>query len=222
MRIYRLRLNSFEKNVKASWEELQMDTDFCDVILACEDKKFKTHTTVISSCSPVLRNILKINQKSNILIYLMRVNHRDLQNLITFMYEGVVDVEEQDQDLPSFLEVAEDLQIRGLSEANPDRLNLENTTDVNHYDQYPGSNTYNRINDKTSSDPVSSFTKFLEVTKQLDKKFFISGGLQKHKQSIHMVVQYSCEKCEYKGKQKSDLKRHVESFHDGVRYSCEI
>ena len=82
--------------------------------------------------------------------------------------------------------------------------------------------SYNRINDKTSSDPVSSFTKFLEVTKQLDKKFFISGGLQKHKQSIHMVVQYSCEKCEYKGKQKSDLKRHVESFHDGVRYSCEI
>ena len=69
----------------------------------------------------------------------MRVNHRDLQNLLTFMYEGVVDVEEQDQ--PSFLEVAEDLQIRGLSEANPDRSYLENTSDVNHYDQYPGSDT---------------------------------------------------------------------------------
>ena len=48
-----LRLNGFEKNVKTSWQELQKEDDFCDVVLACEDKQIKTHQLIISSCSPV-------------------------------------------------------------------------------------------------------------------------------------------------------------------------
>ena len=42
------------------------------------------------------------------------------------MYQGVVDVSEQ--DLPMFLEIAEDLNIRGLSEANLDSFNSEENT----------------------------------------------------------------------------------------------
>ena len=54
---YSLRLNSFEKNVTTCWQELQMENDFCDMTLACDDRQFKTHKTVISSFSPVLKNI---------------------------------------------------------------------------------------------------------------------------------------------------------------------
>ena len=67
-----------------------------------------------------------MNQNPNVLIYLRQVNHKDLQNLLTFMYQGVVDVSEQ--DLPRFLEIAEDLNIRGLSEANLDSFNSEENT----------------------------------------------------------------------------------------------
>ena len=42
--------------------------DFCDVTLACEDKQIKTHKVIISSSSPVLRNILKFNQNPHLLI----------------------------------------------------------------------------------------------------------------------------------------------------------
>ena len=59
---YCLRLNEFEGNVKLSWKELETDKDFCDVTQACEDKQIKTHRLIISSFSPVLRNILKFNQ----------------------------------------------------------------------------------------------------------------------------------------------------------------
>ena len=52
----------FERNAKISWQELQADGEYCDVILACEDKQIKAHRLVISSFNPVLRNILKQNQ----------------------------------------------------------------------------------------------------------------------------------------------------------------
>ena len=57
-----LRLNNFENDVKTSWSELQTETDFCDVILACEDKQIKAHRVILSSFSPALRNILKLNK----------------------------------------------------------------------------------------------------------------------------------------------------------------
>ena len=117
---YCLRINEFEGNVKVSWQELETDKDFCDVTLACEDKQIKTHRLIISSFSPVLRNILKFNQAPHQLIYLRRVSYRNLQNLLRFMYQGEVDVAEE--DLHSFLEVAKDLNVKGLCENNPDHF----------------------------------------------------------------------------------------------------
>ena len=55
-------------------------------------------------------------QNPHPLIYLRRFKYKDLQNLVHFMYQGEVNVAEE--DLSSFLEVAEDLNIRGLSKGN--------------------------------------------------------------------------------------------------------
>ena len=117
-----LRLNEFEGNVKIYWQELQKENDFCDVTLACEDKQIKTHKLIISSSSPVLANILKLNQTPHPVIYLRRVMYRDLQNLLNFMYQGETNVAES--DLSNFFEIAEDLNVRGLCEGNPDSYNL--------------------------------------------------------------------------------------------------
>ena len=94
----------FKINAKISWQELQTDGDYCDVTLACEDKQIKAHRLVISSLSPVLRNILKQNQAPNPLIYLTRVYFRNLHNLLSFMYQGEVEVTKE--NLTSFLAVA--------------------------------------------------------------------------------------------------------------------
>ena len=91
----------FKRNAKISWQELQTDGDYCDVTLACEDKQIKAHRLVISSLSPVLRNILKQNQAPNPLIYLTRV-------CFSFMYQGEVEVTKE--DLTSFLAVAENFE----------------------------------------------------------------------------------------------------------------
>ena len=54
-----LRLNGFESNIKSFWKEIQIENDFCDVTLACDNKQIKAHRVIISSFSPILRNILQ-------------------------------------------------------------------------------------------------------------------------------------------------------------------
>ena len=48
-----LRLDEFERNTKIYWKEFQIETNFCDVTLACEGKQIKTHKLIISS-KPVI------------------------------------------------------------------------------------------------------------------------------------------------------------------------
>ena len=62
---YCLCLNEFEVNAEIYWQKLQIENNFCDVTLACEDKHIKTHKLIISSCSPVLKNILMLNTASH-------------------------------------------------------------------------------------------------------------------------------------------------------------
>jgi len=105
-----LRSNGFDNIVKSCWKELQMEQDLCDITLACEDKQIETRKFLISSFSPILRNILKLNKNPHPVIYLRRVKYKDLQNLINFMYQGEVDVAEK--DVSSFLEVDNTESIR--------------------------------------------------------------------------------------------------------------
>ena len=95
---------------------MQMEEDFCDITLACKDKQIKTHNLIISSYSPVLRDILKSAQNPHPFIFLRRVKYKDLQNLLTFMYQGEMNISEE--ELNSFLEVANNLNIKGLSKRN--------------------------------------------------------------------------------------------------------
>ena len=59
---------------------------------------------------------MKLNQTPHPVVYLRRVKYRDLQNFLNFMYQGEANVAEE--DLSSFLEIAEDLNVRGLCKRN--------------------------------------------------------------------------------------------------------
>ena len=80
---FSLCLNEFQNNVATSWKDMQTEKDFYDVTLACEDKQIKSHKLILSSFSPVLRNILKLSQNPHPLIYLRKVKYRHLASLST-------------------------------------------------------------------------------------------------------------------------------------------
>merc|ERR1712212_473082 len=103
-------------NISQAFKELRDDKDFFDVTLACDDEQIQAHKVILSACSPFFRNILRRNPHQNPLLYLKGVKYSDLQAVLNFMYHGEVNVAQE--ELNSFLAVAEELRVKGLTQNN--------------------------------------------------------------------------------------------------------
>jgi len=111
-----LRWNDFEKNISSSFSELKDDKDFFDVTLACDNNQLQAHKVILSACSPFFKSVLKKNPHQHPLLYLKGVKYEEILLVLNFMYHGEVNVAQD--ELNSFLSVAEDLQVKGLSQTN--------------------------------------------------------------------------------------------------------
>jgi hypothetical protein len=110
-----LRWNDFESNISSAFRELRDDKDFFDVTLACEDSdQLQAHKVILSACSPFFRTVLRRNRHDHPLLYLKGVKYLDLVAVLNFMYHGEVNVAQE--ELNSFLAVAEDLRVKGLTQ----------------------------------------------------------------------------------------------------------
>jgi len=115
-----LRWNDFESNISLAFRELREDKDFFDVTLACEDDQIQAHKVILSACSPFFRTVLKRNPHERPLLYLKGVRYLDIAAVLNFMYHGEVNIAQE--NLNTFLAVAEDLQVKGLTQNNSENL----------------------------------------------------------------------------------------------------
>jgi len=122
-----LRWNDFESNISSAFRELRDDKDFFDITLACDDEQIQAHKVILSACSPFFRNVLRRNPHQHPLLYLKGVKYTDLQSVLNFMYHGEVNVAQE--ELNSFLAVAEDLKVKGLTQ---NQSQAENTKTESH------------------------------------------------------------------------------------------
>jgi len=228
-----LRLNEFERYATTAWREFKIEEYLCDVTLACEDKSIKAHRLVISSFSPVLKNILKLNQNPHPLIYLRRVRYIDLQNLLNFMYQGEVNVAEE--DLARFLEVSEDLNIKGLSERNMGnsdsreidsldsiQANINQTMELKgqsakkeseqNVSTYQSSGSISELKEMNERKSTFLSSKNKEIIKKNSKQNIISKLADK---------QFSCLKCDKIFSGESGLYCHTRSVHEEIRFNCD-
>jgi len=113
-----LRWNDFENNISVAFRELREEKDFFDVTLACDDSQIQAHKVILSACSPFFRNVLRRNPHQHPLLYLKGVKYSELMSVLNFMYMGEVNVAQE--ELNSFLSVAEDLRVKGLTQNNSD------------------------------------------------------------------------------------------------------
>ena len=111
-----LRWNDFESNISVAFRELREDKDFFDVTLACDDEQIQAHKVILSACSPFFRTVLRKNPHAHPLLYLKGVKFGDLQSVLNFMYHGEVNVAQE--ELNSFLAIAEELRVKGLTQNN--------------------------------------------------------------------------------------------------------
>jgi len=120
-----LKWNDFEANISHAFRDIRDTKDFLDVTLVCEtDEQLQAHKVILSACSPFFRKILARNPHQHPLLYLKGVKFGDLQSVLNFMYHGEVNVAQD--ELNSFLAVAEELKVKGLTQNNSSSNNTNN------------------------------------------------------------------------------------------------
>ena len=118
-----LSWNDFEANISTSFRDLRQSKALFDVSLLCQDDHvLEAHKVILAACSPFFRRALARQARASPLgilhpvIYLRGISSANMRHVLDFMYHGEVNVEQD--DLESFLAVAQDLQIKGLTQSD--------------------------------------------------------------------------------------------------------
>ncbi|KAB7503910.1 Protein tramtrack, beta isoform [Armadillidium nasatum] len=111
---YCLKWNNHWANLVRVFNSLRDSETFVDVTIACEGRHVKAHRLILSACSPYFKELLVSHPDKHPIIILKDVRYSELQNLIQFIYNGEVSVEQH--DLASLLCTARELQIKGLAD----------------------------------------------------------------------------------------------------------
>ena len=248
---YSLTWHTYSNHLRDMMKDMMKD-DFADVTLVSEDKKhIRAHKNVLGACSPVFKDIMKLDQSANPIIYLRGIKFSELESIMQFIYLGEARFSEERMN--EFLSLGRSLEIKELcnkvkTETNSDNepspsdpvtstdRSREQTRRSGDLMNQPPKRKLVRGNgiyecdqcDKTYG--VSSElnrhikTKHEDVNyecNQCDKKYTSISALNKHRQSVHEGVKYACDQCDHQAAKQSTLKQHMEVVHEGVRYECE-
>lgn len=141
--------NSFPRNLSSGLYTLLTDEQLVDVTLAAEGQILRAHKLILSVCSTYFRELFKVylnlfhivyvyifysikvlviiqgNSCKHPIVILKDVNYRDLSAMLHFMYQGEVNIKQE--DIASFLKVAETLQIKGLTTETEEVRSIRHT-----------------------------------------------------------------------------------------------
>ena len=111
--------DNFPNVAKQMFHRLRSDTAFTDVTLVSEDLvHVRAHRVILAASSDIFQAILSKTSSpgssSHPLLYLRGVHHSQLESLLTFVYEGEVEVEEK--KLEGLMRAAMELKVKGLFE----------------------------------------------------------------------------------------------------------
>ena len=114
-----LKWNDFQQNISSAFGFLRNETNFADVTLVCQDsQQIEAHKVILTASSPFFLNLFLKNKQANPLIYMRGMNSEDLMAIIDFLYNGEANVYQENLD--NFLNIAEELQLKGLTNRQRD------------------------------------------------------------------------------------------------------
>ena len=116
-----IKWNYYHSNIHSILENEIRDNRNTDVTLVSEDlHEYKVHKFILSSSSPVLKEILVNNVHKHPLIYLNGIMNQDLEYLLLLIYSGEAAVNEG--HLENFLNVAEQLELNGFEPPREEKI----------------------------------------------------------------------------------------------------
>ncbi|KAB0801668.1 hypothetical protein PPYR_03854 [Photinus pyralis] len=115
--------DNFHRNMSMGMQSLLENEVLVDVTLAIEGRYLKAHKMVLSVCSPYFRELFQSNPCKHPIVFMKDVSYVVLMDLLQFMYQGEVQVAQENLSL--FIKTAEALQIKGLTGDNEGQTNAE-------------------------------------------------------------------------------------------------
>ena len=235
-----LQWNDFKENAINAFGNLRETSDFADVTLACEDgNQIEVHKLILASSSPFFQNLLKRNKHPHPLIYMRAMKSDDLFAIVDFLYRGKANVYQENLD--SFLAIAEELQLKGLmGKADDDEMTQTeivkipvskkvyqtHSKEVNilkSSSQFPKSVTEEIIgNDRNEVGRTLAQTSYFsgDLTLELDEK--CNSMMEKTSKKVENTTN-PCYRCNVCGKEATNgnVKKHIEANHlEGVSIPC--
>ena len=223
-----LQWNDFQDNIKSVFGNLREDKDFADVTLVCDDgNQVEAHKMILSASSPFFQNMLKRNKHPHPLVFMRGVKSDDLLAVVDFLYCGETKVLQQNLD--SFLILAEELQLKGLV-GKVDELNCD-------FDKKPifDTNTRKVAKAKTFDAPISrnEVIRAEENEALSNPGTFFAEDLDKLNERVNSMMEKSqsnykekkqkafiCKMCGKEGL-PWNIKYHIEANHlDGIVLPC--
>ena len=238
-----LQWNDFMDNVNSAFRRLRGDKEFTDVTLVCDDgQQMEAHKAILASSSPFLEKILQKSRHPHPLIYLKGFQSKDFAAILDFLYFGEANVYQEDLD--SFLAIAEEMKLNGLTEQTSNEVMLEeqekpgnSEAAMMEKDLITTLTTDQRELIRSNIEPQGKLSKELVVQNQsgtnlqaLDEKVKsmmekgqkmipcggkLASGTRKHTRSS------ICKACGKEGL-AHHIKDHIESNHlEGISISCD-
>lgn len=227
-----LKWNDFKNNVSQSFTKLRKESHFFDVTLVSADQKqLPAHKLVLAACSEFFKAILSENSHSHPLLYIDGVTTEQLHQVLDYIYQGEVNIYQEDLD--SFLSIAQKLKLEGLMGSPED-----NTPDEENVPKIEESVTqFKGMSDATFSLEESVFGQ--KDTKNSSKTFNgvypmktmadtinVESNDEVNTKFEEMVVKeedgmYRCNHCNRTMTHRGSMKRHVETHLSGLSYDCK-
>ena len=202
---FAIKWHTYPDHLRGMMKEMMTSEDFADVTLVSDDKKIiKAHRNILSTCSPVFKDILYTQDQSNHpVIYLRGIQYSEIESILQYMYLG--EAKFYEERMNEFLSVVKNLEIKELSNGFESK-----EPELNHTPNESTKESFDRFNENSD-----------DLTLDDDKLFSGSVALNNHKKEFKKGVKYACNQCDHQFTQQSSLKTHIQSVHEGIKYACK-
>ena len=241
-----LKWDDFQENIIVAFGSFRKGNEFADVTLACEDgQQIRAHKVILAASSPPFQDLLKRNKHPHPLIYMRGIKSENLLSIVDLLYCGEANVFQENLD--SFLAVAEELKLRGFMGQSE---NIEKETENIFSNPAPSSKPAPRQITNLKSWKSNMYAEKLNFDSKINEQkpnaqmnnerriaipSFVSGELKELGEKVKSMMEGSenlapdglskAKICKVCGKEGAGIaiRDHIEANHlEGVSLPCNV
>merc|ERR1712126_340607 len=220
---FSLKWNDFHTNAAKSFSLFRNDDYLQDVTLVADDhKQISAHKLVLSACSDYFNNIFKNSKHSHLTLCLDGVNNQDLNNILDYIYNGEVQIYQDDLD--RFLAVAKRFQLNGLLEN--DQIEEKYEEEMHDQNSKPSFSippiavqSIGKVEDNVllQKDITTITTNAKDIKNVMEK---VNEYIEKCSDgSFRCTV---CGKTNNKRNAAQNMRNHIQTHLEGMSFSCNL